>query len=66
MTDEFNRNTYHLMEIRLSQIAARYLLCKDWLQKKVGKVSSGEKDTEVHYATYVGRVEESSTLTFNS
>ena len=59
MTDEFNRNTYHLMEIRLSQIAARYLLCKDWLKKKDGRVSCGEKDTEVHYATYVGRVEES-------
>ena len=59
MNDEFNRNTYHLMEIKLSQIAARYLLCKDWLKKKEGKISSGEKDTEVHYATYVGRVEES-------
>ena len=55
MNDDFSRNAYHLMEIKLSQIAARYLICKDWLQKKEGKVSSGEKDTEVHYATYVGR-----------
>lgn len=55
MNDEFNRNAYHLMEIKLSQIAARYLLCKSWLQKKEGKVSSGEKDTEVHYATYLLR-----------
>ncbi len=47
------------MEIRLSQIAARYLLCKEWLKKKDGKVSSGEKDTEVHYATYASRVESS-------
>ena len=51
------RNTYHLMEIKVAQIAARYLLCKDWLRKKENKVSSGENDTEVHYATYVARVE---------
>lgn len=59
MSDEENRNAYHLMELRVSQIAARYLLCKEWLKKKDGKVSSGEKDTEVHYATYVERVESS-------
>lgn len=59
MNNEFNRNTYHLMELKLSQIAARYLLCKDWLKKKEGKISNGEKDTEVHYATYVARVEDS-------
>lgn len=57
MDDELNRNTYHLMEIKISQIAARYLLCKEWLRKKEGMVSSGEKDTESHYSTYVERVE---------
>ena len=45
------------MEIKVSQIAARYLLCKEWLRKKDGIISSGEKDTEVHYATYAQRVE---------
>ncbi|MCQ2086942.1 MAG: hypothetical protein MJZ37_02570 [Bacilli bacterium] len=59
MDDEINRNTYHLMEIKISQIAARYLLCQEWLRKKEGRVSSGEKDTESHYATYVARVENS-------
>ena len=59
MKNDFNRNTYHLMEIKLSQIAARYSLCKEWLNKKEGIVSSGEKDTEVHYATYVSRVDSS-------
>ena len=59
MDIDFIRNTYHLMEIRISQVTARYLLCIDWLKKKEGKVSSGEKDTEVHFATYVARVEES-------
>lgn len=59
MKNDFERNTYHLMEIRLSQISARYLLCKEWLKRKQGKISSGEKDTEDHFGTYVKRVEKS-------
>lgn len=59
MKNEFDRNNYHLMEIRLSQISARYSLCKEWLKKKKELVSSGEKDTEAHFATYVSRVESS-------
>lgn len=59
MIDDEKRNTYHLMEIKLAQIAARYILCKDWLRKKEDKISSGERDTEAHYATYVQRVEDS-------
>lgn len=59
MNNKFDRNAYHLMEIKISQISARYLLCKEWLKKKEGMVSSGEQDTEVHFATYVARVESS-------
>lgn len=59
MIEEKNRNSYHLMEIRVAQIGARYILCKDWLRKKEDKVSSSEKDTESHYSAYVARVEES-------
>ena len=59
MKNDFDRNTYHLMEIKLSQISARYLLCKEWLSDESGKVSSGEKNTEDHFASYVKRVEKS-------
>ena len=59
MNNNFDRNAYHVMEIKISQISARYLLCKEWLKKKKNMVSSGDTDTEAHFATYVSRVESS-------
>lgn len=57
METENNRNLFHIMEIKVAQIAARYLLCKQMMEDKNNVLSSGEKDTESPYETYVRRVE---------
>ena len=57
MNEVSNRNVYHTMEIKIAQIAARYLLCKQFVEEKEYVCSSGEKDSENFYSSYIYRVE---------
>lgn len=57
MNEANNRNVYHIMEIKIAQIAARYLLCKQFVQENDYVCSSGEKDNDNFYSSYIFRVE---------
>jgi len=57
MNEANNRNIYHIMEIKVAQISARYILCKQVVEEKSNKVSSGEKDESSVFCDYIERVE---------
>lgn len=57
MNDLNNRNVYHVMEIKLAQIAARYLLCKQIMGEKSYQVSCGDSEEDNPFSTYIVRVE---------